>query len=250
MSRSFGENFDIFEDFEFTGNLEISNIDIENKVDQHLLVLASFFNDFKTILLFNNIVSHKFRKVEVNELTYHTGEMGGIQNYINKIMVAHIHELFIYLDQERKFFCSVDFLNILSKIKIQNKKAYLDWKEIFSEATNTSKTEKFIKPNLSNFLLAIRNKIAFHYDREELVKGYKDFFISRKSGNGSENPLFTAGGQLYNTRFHYADAAMQRYITLAGESRDVNFLIDVLGLTKKIANVMCAIISIYYIDKK
>ncbi len=48
----------------------------------------------------------------------------------------------------------------------------------------------------------VRNKIANHYDKNEIFKGYKRKFI-----DGSYEPYISRGNKMIEERFFYADAA-------------------------------------------
>ena len=57
-------------------------------------------------------------------------------------------------------------------------------------------------------LVRARNKVAFHYDADEIGKAYRSAFIEKSD----RAPYISRGPSMAHARFYFADAAAQMYI--------------------------------------
>ena len=97
--------------------------------------------------------------------------------------------------------------------KINNKDIENRWKAITDVAFDRS-------PESSDFtkhLILIRNNVAFHYNQsgKELKKSFRNFFYKKEKIGKNDLAYYSIGETIYDTRFFYADGAVQEYLRSA-----------------------------------
>jgi hypothetical protein len=88
------------------------------------------------------------------------------------------------------------------------------------------------KDPLGQALLRIRHKVANHYDKNELLKGYKRKFLSQKN-----IPFISRGESMMKRRFYFADAAAQEYQRLYAERVEFDKFYEFINLIKNSINL-------------
>ena len=203
------------ENQEFKGelkNIEKYRIIKEDKDDpfaRFFLVLAVVFNDLKGLNLFSKLINDTYKKEEPGEVSVHVGELGGIFTQINKLFIGNIREFFEFLKENEKILLTTEFKDVLSKTNkdIQNR-----WKDIINIALNrSSEISDFTK-----YLILIRNNVAFHYNQsgKELKRSFCSYFYKKEKMGRNKLAYYSMGESMENTRFFYADAAVQEYVGL------------------------------------
>ena len=127
------------------------------------------------------------------------GEVAGIKIYLEKTLVALIHELFSLIRKSKNVIESSSFKEIY---RLLHKNSRNSWRTIlkYSFGEADSKTE------LGKALLMVRHKIANHYDKDEIYKGYQRKFLESKN-----IPFISRGNSMIEKRFYFADASAQEY---------------------------------------
>ena len=170
-----------------------------------ILALSLILNDTKNIMLFyEHLKSLKPKDKEFYDpkdmpVMPIWGEISGIEIYLEKSLIAVIHELFFLIKNSKDVVESNCFKTVFKKM---HKDCRESWKSIISYAFD----EADPKTPLGKALLMVRHKIANHYDKEEIFKGYKKKFLMK-----SDIPYISRGNSMCEKRFYFADAAAQEY---------------------------------------
>jgi len=170
-----------------------------------VLSLSLIWNDFKNLMLYLLYVRSlepsnvSFNKPDDMPVSPIWGEISGTKIYIEKLLIALIHELFELIRESRDVVESVCFKKILRKLHKNNKKA---WQIVLDYAHEGADS----RTQLGKAILMVRHKITNHYDKRELFKGY-----SRKFIEGDTIPYISRGGSMLSQRFYFADASAQEY---------------------------------------
>ncbi len=159
------------------------------------------------------------------------GETSRIKNYVEKMLIALIHELFNLIRDSKDVVESERFIEIIKHVRAQNREL---WGIIIHYANEGADN----KTPLGKAFLMIRNKIASHYDKDKLFKGYRRKFIDIEN-----KPLISRGNQMSEQRFYFADAAAQEYYRSLQEkvSADVfqnNFNLILDSINQSIKNIV------------
>gem|GEM_PF-2913816 len=227
-------NFTIEQNIEKLADLEtidretfLSNEDFNQEFCDLILALSMIWNDYKTLMLFHEhigaIISGKdaFDKPEEMPEEAVWGERSGIRVYVEKSLLALVYEFFALLRKSEDIITSQSFGSLLKKMHPKYQK---EWKLMVRYASQggTSKTP------LGKALIMTRNKIVNHYDKREMMKGYKRKFFEQDF-----KPLMSAGKSMNRTRFYFADAAAQEYyhshVECIGEDKFFENLNIILG---------------------
>lgn len=174
------------------------------------MVLAVIYNDIKGLTLLEKLIVNTYRKAEPKEVSVQAGGLGGMFTQINKLFISNIHEFFDFLKENEKILLTSEFKEIL--LKISNKDIQNRWKDIINIALDQV-------PESSDFtkhLILIRNNVAFHYNQsgKELKKSFCNYFYKREEFSRNDLAYYSIGETMEDTRFFYADAAVQEYIGL------------------------------------
>lgn len=181
--------------------------EINDPLDTFFLVLAVVFNDLKGTVLFEKLIEDTYRTAPQEEVSSHAGEYAGVITQTTKIRVASIQEFFKLLEENRNVLFSQGFQEILNKTNrdIKNR-----WNDILGIVFNkTPENSEFV-----NYLLHIRNNVAFHYNQsgKELKKAFHNFFTKRGKIPRNNLAYYSVGETMEVTRFYYADAAVGEYL--------------------------------------
>jgi len=184
----------------FNSTAFIGDDNVPQKVCDLVLSLALAYNDFRAIIFARELI----KEIDVNLQGPRTEQLGlrnGLENTIVRVQTGFIHELLNILDKNQETINDLAFQKILRQISKVGKQA---WAALYDVATNKKSNDPLAKA-----LLIIRHKVAFHYDAEQLGRGYKAaFFDTSRYGE----PLISRGSALLETLFYFADASSQEYI--------------------------------------
>lgn len=188
------------------------------------LVLALIYNDIKGLIYFIKYFN-EFNSPPKNEIiSAYLGEYNGMTSQHFKIIAGVVNEFFIFLKVHEPLFRTSQFQLILLRVP---KSVREDWNDLldaaFKRITNRN--------GLGYKLMLIRNHVAFHYDQseKELIQSYRDFF-SDKTRFGADHAYYSDGGTIQDTRFYYADAAVQQYmLKTASREYKKDFTKDVIA---------------------
>ncbi len=213
---------EISKKLEFKGELKhiepyrLIKEDADDPFARFFLVLAVIYNDLKGLALFEKLVIDTYRQVEPGEISVHAGEIGGVFTQIGKLFISNMREFFDFLKENEDILSGTEFKEIL--LKINNKDIQNRLKDIIDVAFNKSpKNSDFTK-----HLILIRNNIAFHYDQsgKELEKSFCNFFHKKRKIGVNDLAYYSVGETMEDTRFFYADAAVQEYMRSTRNDRD------------------------------
>jgi hypothetical protein len=171
-----------------------------------VLTLAAIHNDFKDIVISERILE-KDPPPQPEAETPSWGEHNGIRAHLLRLMGGLFHELLQVVQANEEILPHPSLARAVKHMSAPEREA---WDAIVAVALEHETTEP-----LSKALLFIRNKVAFHYDCKEILKGYELRF-----GAGGR-PYLSRGDMLLSSRFYFADAAAQTYFFKCAEDATV-----------------------------
>jgi len=202
MSKTYTDFFRQLSPYkEFNPEAFIGDKKISQELCNFVLALALAHNDYKHYTMsFIMLIESQPEGGPQRDMLW--GEYTGIKLHIIRLHIAFVHELF-QLIQNNKSILAHPFL--AEVVRVLNKKARSSW-ELLIEAALAIHTS----PKKTNPLFMIRNKVAFHYDAKELLAGYKRGFF--RGDEVLQKACVSEGNTLWNSRFYFADLAIQGYI--------------------------------------
>lgn len=201
----------------------------DDPLARFFLALAVIFNDIKGLTLFEKLVVDTYRKTEPKEVSVQAGELGGIFTQINKLLISNVREFLDFLKENEKILSSLEFKEVLLKT---NKNIQSRWENITDIAFGQS-------PESSDFtkhLILIRNNVAFHYNQsgKELRKSFCNYFYKKETFNRNDLAYYSIGETMEDTRFFYADAAVQEYlgliVNIKSEKFDIKYREEIIRI--------------------
>jgi len=182
-----------------------------------ILALSVVFNDLKGLLLIRQAFAST--KPPDGEVSSHAGEWRGIEIQVQRYTIALVHELLALI---HSFPDEARGETITEWMKSADPDTRRRWRNLVGVALDT-KTQG--DPAFTKVLLLIRNNVASHYYQPKtLVKGYRRHFFRLPKSGLNEVAYVSLGQNMEQTRFYYADAALQSAIAnLSGSLGEKEF---------------------------
>jgi hypothetical protein len=178
----------------------IGNDVVPQDVCDFVLALAVAYNDLHDttvarILLNDITVPHESKPSQA------LGFRNGLRTSTLRIQLGFIRELLALIADNKTAINQPYFKNLCFKL---TPKGQLSWSSLYNVA--------FQKPSsdpLSKALVIIRKKVAFHYDAHQIGQSFKNAFVPTGI---HRQPFISRGRTMSQTRFYFADAAIQKYL--------------------------------------
>jgi hypothetical protein len=201
--------FETFDKKVFVGDSEYPQ-----NVCDYILSFALACNDFR------DIFSAHLQLTEIGIIpeqpkSTKLGLRNGLRKTLIRVQIGFVHEILKLIENNKHINEEPSFKIVLTLLSREGKDA---WNAISSVALNKKSNEPIAKT-----LVIIRNKIAFHYNTEEIGRSYINSFVTDRNFG---IPLVSRGNSMKSTRFYFADAVAQHYLN--SKSKDRN-LIDFLN---------------------
>jgi len=221
----------------FDAEVFIGNEKYSQELCNFVLTLSLIWNDAKNLMLYYEHINdvqpnnQTITKPEDTPTTPLWGETSGIKNFIEKMLIAIIHELFSLIKNSENVIKSKSFHEIIRQLHTSDRKFWEIIEQFVFDAAASNTP-------LGKAILMIRHKIANHYDKDELFKGYHRKFIA-----SNNNPIISRGNSMTEQRFYFADAAAQEYCLshqekVSSEVFQKNFRLIIDSLNASIKNIV------------
>jgi hypothetical protein len=183
-------------------------------LEEFFLALALVFNDLKTaVLLQETLPGERGDRRVCPEV----GQRNGIGSHLARLAAGIVHELLRLISENRAILDDHRFADLLKKIPTDCQRM---WAKLVDNALNPRPA--------SSLLCMIRNSAAFHYYQPKaLAQGFRAWFFEDGRIPQNEKAYVSVGPDMDATRFYYADAAVQRSLSVLGAKKGVA---DVDGL--------------------
>jgi hypothetical protein len=236
---------------EFQGKLQntkpenIIRKDKSNDLDNFFLVLGLIFNDFKDLILFKEIFEENYRLPEVNKVSYHMGEYGGVRIHIDRLFISLVNEFLIFIKNNKKTINSIQFTVLIKKL---NREDLDKWHKMYLTAIG----EYFNESDFLSKIAKIRSNIISHYDESgtQVRRGFVRKFFETPKNAGNEFAYYSLGTQVGNTRFHYCDGALEEYLKENLIIFEENHREKIRQITKDMVHVIYSLFTKYFEYKK
>ena len=198
--------------FEFDPKAFIADGKAGKDICGFFLSLSLMSNDLKTISIFIRIIGEEI-PLPSNAPKRASGELAGLQLHVLRLNVGIMFELFNLISKNRKLLDDSFFKDVLRSTEPMTKEC---WQNI----VEASDENRDFKKKDSNPFYMIRNKTVFHYEKDDILEGYKEGFVKNALGL----PCISRGGRIINSRLYFADRAIDGYISKKiGMTRDEFF---------------------------
>lgn len=169
---------------------------------EFVLALALVFNDLKGLVSWRDDIN--LQAPDDGLISPEAGEWMGFEMQIHRLLIAQLHELLRLIDESRAIVEGEEMRRIIKKARPSVKRR---WELIVRIATNEGTPRDDI---FANILVKVRNNASFHYYQPKpLVAGFREFFYTSGKNAGNEWAYASIGNNMGQTRFYFADAAMQ-----------------------------------------
>lgn len=224
-------------------NVVSKKFTINNELDKHMLVFSAFFNDFKNILIINNVLKKNYEQGVEGEISFHAGEMGGMMIFINKNMISIIYEFLKFLEKSKKFFrTSNEYKKIIKDMSKEHPAVYKYWIDFCDNVFDNQKYQD--EKGIMYFLKSVRDGATFHYNKEDLSNNFNQKFKSYKKRE--DTPMYSFGKTTEKTRFFYADVAFLGSLDIDKSKFNVS-VEDFIEIIDGLSNALIFILQ-YYLE--
>jgi len=237
--KSFSEYFSkLTPHKEFDPKAFVGDKNIPQELCNFVLALSVAYNDYKYYIVSYEMLldSEPEGAPRINSAW---GEYAGIKFHIIRLHIGFVQELF-KLIQENKKILEHPFLK--ETIRVLHRRARESWKALVEAALTDKLTSR-----KSNPLYMIRNKVVFHYAPKELFTGYSKWFLGEEKMQ--KNACISLGETYQNSRFYFADAAIQGYME-KGFNVDILSFAESLGKTLRDINMALYNICTKFIQRR
>lgn len=185
-----------------------------------VLSLALAFNDVRDLLITHEMLNAVWPEDDTTH-TPELGEFNGLTQHMFRLELGTLHEILKLIEHNKSVLSHPSFVALVKKM---GPKARNAWSALAAVALDAPAGGQ---GDLTRFLVFARNKVAFHYDRKEIARGFRGIFTA----SGGRQPYVSRGDTLAKSRFYFADAAAQEYMALkANEIGAPSSVIDALKL--------------------
>lgn len=205
------------------------------------LTLAVVFNDLKGLLVWEKRIS-ELAPSDVPLVSPKSGEFYGLRIQFHRLLAAQFHELLKLIKAFEDVVGAQPLRNILKKAppSIQHQ-----WDDLVAVATGkgTPRDKAF-----AQILVETRNNAAYHYYQPKvLLAGFRRTFFETPPGPLNQFAFASIGASMEQSRFYYADAAMEAALTtLAGKSMEpIKFKKLLAGRIDSVNRTVEYILSVY-----
>jgi hypothetical protein len=198
----------LFEYDEFDHEVFVGDKMVSQDLCSFILTLTLIYNDLKYLHISLGLIDGSQKDATLRRML---GEYAGFRLYLLRLNVGLIHELLEFIKSSEKLLNESFMLEIIKSMDSRSRRS---WNDIVEAAFN-----KETKNNSLNPFYMIRTKIVFHYDKDELMSGFKRGFIGVK-----EKPCISRGITMINSRFYFSDRAVEAYLRRRTDMEPEEFL--------------------------
>jgi hypothetical protein len=176
--------------------------DGDDRLAAFMLALALVFNDLKGIALFGQWMLPSRPKEP--EISQHCGQWRGMDLQLHRLAVSLIRELLTLIEAFKGEATGKRVEALLSSAAPRTRR---DWRDLVAVATGSGdeSDRRFAK-----VVEQVRHNVAFHYYQpRRLVAGFRTFFFEAPPSASNEHAYCSFGRNMEETRFYYADAAIE-----------------------------------------
>ena len=164
-----------------------------------VFALSVIYNDYNDLDLALTLLNLK-KPGGPGAISRSWGLFGGLSLHLAKARVAIAHELLNVIRDNELLVRGPAFAELLSKLNREQREAW-------TEVTDAAKGNAHDTP-LGKYLARCRDKAAGHYDVKALYNAYYASF----EFDATSRPLISRGNCLLETRFYFADRAVENIV--------------------------------------
>lgn len=174
----------------------------DDRFASFMLALALVFNDLKGVALFAQWLEPS--RPTRPEISQHAGQWRGLDLQLHRLAVSLVRELLTLIEAFKDQATGERLKALLTSA---DPKVRRDWRDLVSVATGSGDESD---TQFARVVEQIRHNIAFHYYQpKRLVAGFRGFFFDNQQSAANEHAFCSFGRNMEETRFYYADAALE-----------------------------------------
>lgn len=206
-------------------------------LEHFFLALAVVFNDLKDIFYFFTQLGKGERKIG-SGANPQRGQLNGMKCHLARLAVGLIHELFVLLEKHKEVLGRPEFKQLVGGQAEENQQR---WEEITRLAFDKSQDTGLPVGQVSftSALRRVRHTAAFHYyGAARFSEGFRKFFYEPPETEFNRAAYVSDGRNAAQTRFFYADAAVQSAVELQSMQPEPEWSVEVAELAGNINQVL------------
>jgi len=216
----------------------------KDSFQEFILALAVVYNDLKDLIVFQNWLNKK--RPANSDPSPFNGEWLGISLHISRLIFGVLHEFLELLKKSTDVLNSPEFRDLLAETRPRTRGR---WKTVVAVANGETGS---YNSELARSLLIIRNNFSYHYYQpRSILDGFRQRFLSDPKVPKTEFAFCSLGQTVGETRFYFADAAVQGGLEHFTEKFGTpNFSSECLKLIKTVNKTLVEVICSYINSRK
>ncbi len=212
----------------FEGDEEVSQ-----EVCNFILTLALLWNDLKDATCALDLLQ-KCEPDDPPGPTCEWGAYGGIDLHLFRYQVTLMRELLTLVCRNQAVARGYYVEGLVRRLPAEVRDA---WRSMVQVALGSVPNDPF-----GQYLLMVRNKLAYHYDPRGIQKGYRNHFFG--DGREDDSAFISRGADMGATRFYFADAAAFGYLREVPGGGDWDRLsADMRGVRAKLGDALMGVVQ-------
>lgn len=213
--------------FSLTNLLNSNN----EKVMQLIITFSIIHNDIKDLLWFEALIGSNIDRLPPDIITPERGQLNGMHEHCHRLIFACAWEFINAIQHNLDTLKLPSFDCLLNSL---SKSEYKIWKSIIDIIAN--------KSGLYKTLQEIRHNATYHYCETEFASVGLNYYKKNHDDNG----YISFGKCPEETRFYFADAAIQYYHKHVVEKYTKNFVDEVKLFIRSIFICLHGIVKEYF----
>jgi hypothetical protein len=208
---------------------------------EFILALAVAFNDLKGLLLWRQLLQ-PLRPSDPTKVSAKSGEWHGAEIQIHRLLVAQLHELLKLIKEFESVAGGETMHRLLKKAPPSTRHHWDDLVKIATEKGTPRDTA------FAEVLVQTRNSVSYHYYQPKmLIAGFRHYFFELTQGAHNESAFASIGENMEQTRFYFADAAVQGALTKLTEKNmtSAKFVKRLGAVISSVNHALQHIVTIY-----
>jgi hypothetical protein len=183
---------------------------VSQSVCDFVLALAVVYNDVRDVM-FARVLLANVAPPDAAPLSPTVGLSRGLLISLIRLHAGIYRELLELVAESEKEIGDPAFQRLLARLPKPSRKG---WSSLVAAAAGKPASDPMAKA-----LVFYRNKIAFHYDKKEIQRG---FALSFNIARDHKELALSRGNSTRERRFYFADAAAESYLRYRGADDEVD----------------------------
>jgi len=217
----------------FAPDVFVGDEEVSQEICSFVLSLALIWNDYRDATYAHTLLE-RCEPRDPPGPTREWGAYGGIDLHLFRYQVTLMRELLTLVCRHQSVARGYYVDGLVRRLPREARDA---WHTMVQVALGSVPTDP-----AGQCLLAVRNKLSYHYDPRGLEKGYRNHFFGE--GREDDSAFISSGPDMEATRFYFADAAAFGYLReVPGGGEWDQLSADLRGVMAELSDALMGVVQ-------